>query len=226
MSTFGSNPHDALTALEQGVQSPSHQASHRQESPEPPSMSELTDPSPASTAPSSAAHDDVVDRDFKAPSPPSEAEIFHTTPLPESAPVTSQTPAKPRSLSSAKRRYLSSGSFRSIRHGDSSRSSRSASPSAPVFPGRGIAPGSESRYTGHAYAYSPGANSLVDESLGDRNESFGLAPGAPSRYLVTVIPPPHLPADPPRISPACSGYGPPASFRFVAAHPSTCLDRN
>lgn len=37
----------------------------------------------------------------------------------------------------------------------------------------------------------------------------------PSRYLLTVIPPQCLPHDPPhpRISPTCTGYGPPHAFR-------------
>lgn len=41
---------------------------------------------------------------------------------------------------------------------------------------------------------------------------FGVGP---SRYLLTVVPPLHLPHDPPhpRTSGACSGYGPPSQFR-------------
>ena len=40
---------------------------------------------------------------------------------------------------------------------------------------------------------------------------------AASRYLVTVLPPSNLPHDPPhpRTSTLCSGYGPPAKFRFA-----------
>jgi len=39
--------------------------------------------------------------------------------------------------------------------------------------------------------------------------------GGPSRFLLTVVPPLHLPHDPPhpRTSGACSGYGPPSQFR-------------
>ncbi|GAA6062447.1 hypothetical protein JCM10212_003321 [Sporobolomyces blumeae] len=46
--------------------------------------------------------------------------------------------------------------------------------------------------------------------------SAGLAEPFPaSRYLLTVVPPSHLPHDPPhpRTNPQCSGYGPPEHFR-------------
>lgn len=41
------------------------------------------------------------------------------------------------------------------------------------------------------------------------------------RFLVTVIPPEHLPHDPPhpKSNPNCTGYGPPAHFRSVANAP-------
>lgn len=41
---------------------------------------------------------------------------------------------------------------------------------------------------------------------------------AGSRYLLTVVPPAHLPHDPPhpRVSSACTGYGPPAAFRCIS----------
>lgn len=50
----------------------------------------------------------------------------------------------------------------------------------------------------------------------------GAGSMASSRYLLTVIPPSHLPHDPPhpKSNPNCSGYGPPEHFRWV---PTTCL---
>lgn len=43
------------------------------------------------------------------------------------------------------------------------------------------------------------------------------AMAATTRYLLTVIPPEHLPHDPPhpRTNPQCSGYGPPKHFRYA-----------
>ncbi|GAA5870008.1 hypothetical protein JCM8547_001439 [Rhodosporidiobolus lusitaniae] len=47
------------------------------------------------------------------------------------------------------------------------------------------------------------------------NGAGGAGMGSSSRFLLTVVPPSHLPHDPPhpRTGPSCSGYGPPEHFR-------------
>lgn len=52
-------------------------------------------------------------------------------------------------------------------------------------------------------------------SLGQEQQQHPRAFGGPSRFLLTVVPPLHLPHDPPhpRTSQYCSGYGPPSQFR-------------
>lgn len=59
-------------------------------------------------------------------------------------------------------------------------------------------------------------------SLQQQQQAGGPSPtGAMSntRFLLTVIPPSHLPHDPPhpKSNPNCSGYGPPEHFKYVAA---------
>ncbi|GAA6003683.1 hypothetical protein JCM10207_003545 [Rhodosporidiobolus poonsookiae] len=54
-----------------------------------------------------------------------------------------------------------------------------------------------------------------DPSAGLPNGSPQAGMGSSSRFLLTVVPPQHLPHDPPhpRTNPQCSGYGPPEHFR-------------
>lgn len=62
---------------------------------------------------------------------------------------------------------------------------------------------------------TPNRNSTsVPLSAGARSVGGGTRT-TPSRFLLTVVPPLHLPHDPPhpRTSAACSGYGPPDKFR-------------
>lgn len=169
----------------------------------------LTDPSPASTAPSSAMHHDVPElHDKRARSPAPEG-------FPDPVPAASHTPLKSRTFGSSMRRHhLGDSAGRSLRSAASGPSSRSGSPASAPFAARRHAPGRDDRGHISPFAHSPGVNSFQDESF---ERSQYTASGGSSRYLITVVPPAQLPADPPRVSPACSGYGPPAAFRYAPA---------
>lgn len=64
----------------------------------------------------------------------------------------------------------------------------------------------------HAQAYSSPASLYATSQA----MSGGPSQSTPSRHLITILPPPYLPHDPPhpRTSPFASGYGPPQNFRW------------
>lgn len=75
---------------------------------------------------------------------------------------------------------------------------------------KGLSPGRPARNEGLSVSGGGGVSVSPAASQGANSSS---------RYLLTVIPPSHLPHDPPhpRTNPQCSGYGPPEHFKSVLA---------